>query len=691
MKKILIVLSAILLFNGLHAQKIDRTKPPKAGPAPVISIKDPVQYQLKNGMTILVVEDHKLPKVTATLYIDQGPISEGDKAGVTSLMGQMLSEGTKSKPKAEFDTEVDQMGASLNLNSSGGSVSALTRYFDKAFMLMADAIKNPAMEESSFEKLKSQTLTGLKTIDKSAKAISTRVVNALSFGVAHPLGEFESEKTVENIQLADVKDAYKKYITPSRSYLTFIGDITPAQAKALAEKAFNSWSGNKLQLPKLEQVNNPAVTEIDLVDVPNAVQSEITVTNLVDLPMSHPDYFAVILANQILGGGSDARLFMNLREKHGFTYGSYSSIGSGRFQTSFKATASVRNDKVDSAVAEILKEIHTIRTEKVGEEELKNAKALYNGNFALNLENPATTARFASNILINGLSKDFYRTYLQKINAVTVNDVQKAAEKYFNYKNTRVVVVGKADVVKPELEKLGYPVHEFDKLAEPVVAQKREQADISADEVIAKYLQAIGGADNLKKINTMHSTGSMTIQGTKLQVDEKLMAPNLNKLSISMNGTEVIKNVYNGEKGIMSQMGRQIDYSEDQLKEKSDTKGLFNQLYYKDAGFKVEAEGVETVDDKKAYKLKITTPSNRTTTEWYDVNTGYLLKSVTSSDANGQAVEQTFEFSNYKKTGDIYLPYTIDLTVGSAAGSQQMEMQLDTITLNEGMKKEDFQ
>lgn len=690
MKKLLIIIQAVLLVTGLHAQNIDRSKPPKAGPAPIISINDPVQYKLENGMTILVVEDHKLPKVSATLYIDQGPITEGEKAGVTSLMGQMLSEGTQSNPKAAFDKEIDQMGADLNLNSSGGSVSALTRYFDKAFLLMADAIKNPAMEETSFEKLKSQKLTELKSIDKSAKAISSRVVNALSFGLDHPSGEFETENTINNIDLNDIKKTYGTYITPSRSYLTFVGDITPAEAKSLAEKAFGNWTGNNLQLPELELVENPAVTEIDLVDVPNAVQSEITVTNLVDIPMSDPDYFPVIIANQILGGGSDARLFMNLREKHAFTYGSYSSVGSGRFQTTFKATASVRNDKVDSAVAEILKEIHRIRTEKVGAEELENVKAKYNGTFALSLENPATTARFASNILINGLSKDFYRTYLQKINQVSIEDVQKAAEKYFNYKNTRIVVVGKAEVVKPELEKLGYPVHEYDKFAKPVTDQPQEKVNVSADEIISNYLKAIGGIDELKKIKSVYSSGTIEVQGMKLNVEEKLMSPNLSMLALSMNGREVVKNVFNGEKGYLAQMGQQLDYSEDQMNEKLDTKGIFNQMYYNEPGFKAEVDGTEMVNDKKAYKLTITTPTGREIKEWYDVNTGYILKSVSTSEANGQNVEQTFEFSDYKKVDNIFLPYSIDLSISSAAGSQEMEMELSTITLNKDVSAEDF-
>ncbi|WP_316804639.1 pitrilysin family protein [Pedobacter nototheniae] len=471
MKKLFIIAAVSLLAQGISAQTIDRSQKPKPGPAPVITIGDPVVYKLSNGITVLVVENHKLPKITANYSIDAGPITEGAKAGVISLMGSMLNEGTTGKTKIEFDEAVDQLGADVNLGSYGGSVSALTRYFNSAFILMAEGIRQPSFPQASFEKIKSQTLTGLKSSEKSAKAISARVVNALAYGKNHPNGEFTTEASINGITLDDVKAAYKQYITPSRGFLTFVGDIKPEAAKAIAEKAFGDWKGTALTIPKLSMVNNPAKTEVDVVNVSNAVQSEITVTNLIELPMSSPDYFAVLLANQILGGGSESRLFNNLREKHGFTYGAYANTGAGRFQSKFSATAAVRNEKVDSAVVEFLKEIKLIRTEKVSAEELQNAKNLYNGSFALGLENPARTASFASNILINNLPKDFYRTYLQKINAVNTDDILRVAKKYFNHDNTRVVIVGKTEQFIEGLKKAGFTVNQFDNYASPVAAK----------------------------------------------------------------------------------------------------------------------------------------------------------------------------------------------------------------------------
>jgi predicted Zn-dependent peptidase len=358
--------TGLLLTASLFAQNtIDRSKAPKPGPAPTITIKDPVIYNLPNGMTIIVVENHKLPRVTATLSIDRGPILEGSKAGISEIMGQMLGEGTTKTPKDKFDETIDQMGANVNLFSAGGSVSALDRYFEKAFMMMAEAIQNPAFPEASFEKIKSQKLTGLKSNEKSASAISARVVGALAYGKNTAMGEFETEESIKALKLDDVKKAYKENITPSRSYMTFVGDITPEAAKALVVKAFGSWKGVKLSLPEIANATNVSSTEINFVDLPTAVQGEISVTNLVNNPMSNPDYHALKIANQILGGGAESKLFMNLREKHGFTYGSYSRIGSGRFQSQFSGGAQVRSEKADSAVAEIMSEIKNMQDGKI--------------------------------------------------------------------------------------------------------------------------------------------------------------------------------------------------------------------------------------------------------------------------------------------------------------------------------------
>ncbi len=697
MKKIFLIIAGAFLIQGASAQEIDRSKKPKAGPAPVISIKDPAMFKLANGITVLVVENHKLPKVSVTYSIDAGPITEGKKAGVTSLMGQMLNEGTLKRSKAEFDEQVDMLGADVGISAGGGSASALTRYFDKAFSLMAEAIKQPAFTQESFDKLKSQAITGLKASEKSAKAISSRVTNALAYGVNHPKGEYESEETINAITLADIKEAYRKYITPSRGYLTFVGDITPAKALALAKKEFESWKGTQLVLPKLPAVNNPAKTEINLIDVPNAVQAEVTVLNLVNLPMSSPDYFPILLANQILGGGSESRLFMNLREKHSFTYGAYSSVGTGRFQSTFEASAAVRNEKADSAVQEILREISTMRTKTVSDQELADAKMLYNGNFAIGMENPARIAGFASNILINNLPKDFYRTYLQKINAVTKQDIQRVAQKYFNHDNTRIVVVGKASALKDNLAKLGYPVVEYDKWAMKVVpgnnkANEAAVAGVDATKVMNDYLDAIGGKDQLNAVKSISVEMDMQMQGMPLTGIQKKMAPNKELMVVMMQGQAVNKQVFDGEKGYEEQMGRKSDMEAGDIAEKKANTSIFDQLsILNNKAYKLSIKGIEKINGADAYKVEVVSPGGSTNTQYYDVKTKFLLREEEDEEGpGGMQVTVTKDYSDYKKVGNIMIPHQITIT--QAAGGQSMEipMTVKSVKLNEGVSEADF-
>lgn len=672
LKTVLLLTATWFALSMLQAQTIDRSKPPKPGPAPVIKIDDPVMYKLANGITILVVENHKVPKVNADYFIDAGPVTEGSKAGILELMGGMLSEGTARRSKAAFNEAVDRMGADVSLSSGGGNASALTRYFNSAFMLMAEGLQQPKFTQASFNKLKQQKLTAMKAEEKSAKAIAARVTSALLYGTSHPKGEFETEKSVSALTLTDINTAYKKYITPARGYLTFVGDIKPEQAKALAEKAFGKWKGAALTLENIPVAKNPDTTEINLIDVPSAVQSEIRVTNLVTLPLSSPDYFAALLANEILGGGPTGYLFMNLREKRGFTYGASSGVGSGRFQAAFTASASVRNAKTDSAVTEFLHEIKRVSTEPVSNEQLQAAKAVYNGTFARGLEDPSRIAGFARNIIINNLPKDFYRTYLQKMNAVTPADVQRAAAKYFNYNNARIVIVGKAADVQQGLQQLGMPVKRYDAYAKPATAPAATtQVNADAKTIIADYIKAIGGADALAQVQSIDATGSMSIQGMQLSYHQKQMAPNKQLVTIEMNGNVMSKNVFNGTTGYQQQMGNKTDLDDEEIAENKMQTSLFEQQdYLKNNDIQLLVAGIEKMNGADVYKVQVTLPAGKVINEYYDVASKLLLKRESDRKAMDQTVNTITEFSDYKKAGTILLPYKMSISVAAGEMNQ---------------------
>jgi zinc protease len=245
MKRLISIAIAVIFSLQLHAQvKIDRTKTPKSGPAPLIFLKKPVITKLSNGLTLLVVEDHRLPKVSARFLGNTGLINEVDKAGLMNITYAMLNEGTLSIPKAKFDETLDLTGSTLKFTATEVNLSALTRHFDVALRLMAKAITEPALEQKALDKIKAQQITQLQLQVKNTTFLAEQLTNVLAYGKTHPKGELTRSQTIQNILLRDVKDAYKKHIVPQGSYLVVIGDITPEAASQLAQKFFFSWKGN---------------------------------------------------------------------------------------------------------------------------------------------------------------------------------------------------------------------------------------------------------------------------------------------------------------------------------------------------------------------------------------------------------------------------------------------------------------
>jgi len=280
----------------------------------------------------MVVENNKLPRVSYQLSIDNMPYVEGDKAGVASLLSSMLGNGTNTISKEDFNEEVDFLGASINFGSSGGFGSGLKKYADRIVELMADATINPLLTEEEFQKEKNKLIENLKSNEKSLDAVSGRVVGALAYGKNHVYGEFITEESVNNVTFQDVKDLYEMRFAPNEAYIVVVGDIEPKDAKKQIKKYFGDWG--KQNLPNIsapELTKNVTTTEINFIDLPNASQSNISVTNNVSLKQNDEDYFASLMANNILGGGGEGYLFKNLREDKGYTYGAYSSLEASRY------------------------------------------------------------------------------------------------------------------------------------------------------------------------------------------------------------------------------------------------------------------------------------------------------------------------------------------------------------------------
>ena len=679
-----------LMAVGVNAQ-IDRSKQPEPGPAPKITLEKPGEFKLDNGIEVLVVENHKLPRVSYSLTIDNKPIREGEKAGVSSILAAMLGNGTTNIPKDEFNEEIDFLGASLGFGAQGAFASSLSKYSDRIIELMADAAINPLLTKEEFEKEKEKLIENLKSQEKSVDAVAGRVGGALSYGANHPRGEFVTEETVNNIEFGDVLAFYEKYFNPNNAYLVVVGDVEIGNVERQIKNHFGKWeksAGVDITIP--EPKANAQYTQINFVDMPNAVQSNISLTNNVDFKMNDEDYHSVLIANKILGGGFGSYLNMNLREEHGYTYGARSSIGTSRWNASrFTAGAAVRNAVTDSAVVETLKEINRIKTEPVDSEDLANAKAKYVGDFVLALERPQTIANYALNIKLNDLPEDFYTTYLEKINAVTKDDVMRVANKHFKTENARIIVVGKGSEVLENLEKTGIPIMYYDKYAKPTdkpVYSKPLPEGLTAESVVKTYVDAVGGEENLRSVNSTLTTADVTIQGAPFKPTAILKQMSPNKFSMEMivegMGT-VMKQNFDGETGYMEQQGRKIPMDEKDIASRKSTKGLFPELFMESSTLTLDSK--TTIDGTDVYKIKVT-KDGKESFRYYDVETGYLLRAEETNETAGQSVTTVTDYSNYKEVNGVMMPYTWKI----ATGPQVLNLEVTEIKVNEGVTAEDF-
>ena len=680
MKKFIYIAASLFLTMTMQAQ--DRPQP-KAGPAPTININKPQSFVLKNGLKVLVVENHKLPRVSFNLTLDNPPYAEGTKKGVSDLLSSMIGNGTQSVSKNAFNEEIDFLGANINFWDSGASANGLSRYSKRILELMADGALNPLFVQEEFEKEK--IIEGLKSEEKSVSAIAGRVENVLTYGKEHYKGEYTSEETLKNVTLNDVILNYNTYFAPSNAYLVIVGDVNFKDVKKEVERLFGKWK--KATAPQLTYSDPKDVqySQINFIDVPNAVQSEIALVNLSNLKMTDKEYFAALLANQILGGGGEGRLFLNLREKHGWTYGAYSSIGSGKYINKFRSGSSVRNVVTDSAIVEVFNELKKIRTELVSEEDLKNAKAKYIGNFVMQIEKPSTIAGYALNKETQGLPEDFYENYIKNINAVSAEDIKNAANKYFLADKTRVVIVGKAGDVLPGLEAMSkrekLPIFYFDKYGNPTekpAVKKPVPAGVTAQTVLNDYIKAIGGEKAVKNVKTLAVMSAGTVQGTPLELVVKT-APK--KLGVEMKamGMTMMKQVVNDKEAYMVQQGQRKDFKDQELKDMQAEATTFKELgLLTEKG--ITLTGIENINGADAYAIK-----NGKSTYYYDVKTGYKIAEAKELEQGGQKMTQTTYYQDYKDVKGLKFPYKTIMNVGI-----EIELITTEVKINEGVTDADF-
>jgi len=419
----------------------------------------PHEATLANGLQIVLIEDHELPTFVLQLVIDRGSIADPKgKEGLAQATAAQLRQGTRSRSSEQIAEAFDSIGASFGARADLGSImvttAGLIEHLDATLGIFGDVLRNPTFPQSELEPYKQRLISQIHSQRSSSTFVAQEQFAQAIYG-DFPAGTLvPPESSIRALTSTDLAAFHANNFAPNISMVLVAGDITMAELKPKLERVLGDWPRKPIEPTKFSDVTPPSKPGVYVIDRPAAVQTSLVMGNLA-IKGNDPDRFAISVMNRILGGSPASRLFTNLREDKGYTYGAYSSVSVNRYPGVASASAEVRTEVTEGAMTEFMKEFERIAKQPVSDIELANAKRAIVGGFALSLENPQS---FLGNVYqqkLYGFPADYWEQYPKRIAAVTKEDVARVAAKYFDPSRMQIVAVGEAGKIRAAMAKFG--------------------------------------------------------------------------------------------------------------------------------------------------------------------------------------------------------------------------------------------
>ncbi|MEO8041282.1 MAG: pitrilysin family protein [Acidobacteriota bacterium] len=448
-------------------------KLPKPGPNPKFSLPAIEKTKLANGLEVWMVEQKELPIVAMNLVLKSGQGNEpDDRTGLANMTASLLDDGTKTRSAVDITNQLQAIGVS-GINAGSGwdstnvSVQTLKRNLDKALDLYSDVIMNPSFPATEIESLRGRQLVGLRQQKANPNAVAGTVYNKVLYA-DHPYGRDNNEAAIKAITRDDVIKFYESTYRPNNGVLIVVGDFDKAALKGKLENAFGGWKSGTVANRELPTAKAFDKTGIYIVDRPNSAQSVVSIGQI-GIDRANPDYFPVVVMNSILGGGITSRISMNLREDKGYTYGANSGFVYRRGAGPFRAGGDIQTAVTKEAIVEFMKELNGIRGSiPITDKELDYNKQSLIRRYPAGFETVGAISNQLSNLVVYGLPDTYFNDYISKVNAVTLNDVNRVAKQYLDPSKMAIVIVGDRKTIEPGLKDLGYSITILDSDGKPV-------------------------------------------------------------------------------------------------------------------------------------------------------------------------------------------------------------------------------
>lgn len=671
MKKYIVAIG--LFVPTLLFGQLDRSIRPEAAPAPTINIKDSKVFKTDNGITVILSENHKIPRVSYNLVMGSDPILEREKTGLADIAGTLIMSGTTNRTKDVLDSEIDNIGATLTADNNSIYMSSLTKHSNKGLTLMTDVLMNANFPQSEVDRIITQNESNLTSTKSDPGSMARNAVAAANFPKGHPYGEIMTAESLANIDRNSIIEYYNTMYSPKGSYLVVVGDITLEETKKMVETYFSKWTGKDPKKTEWGTGQFNQGNRVLFVDKPSAVQSVVYVTFPMNITPSSSDYLKLKVLNNILGaGGFASRLMQNLREDKAFTYGCYSQANVTEDGSWLSAGGNFRNEVTDSAITEILYELDKIVDDYVTDKELDLAKSSMAGSFGRSLERPSTIARFALSIIRYNLPKDYYQTYLKQLEGITKQDLLDVAQKYLTGSNCNIVVVGNEEVV-PTLEKFDSDgtIERLDAFGNEKV--EKVPSDLTANEILENYLSAVlpkikakKRKKFFKKIKSMEVVVEMTSPQIPFPITTKeaWMAPNVRAQMTQGQGMTFSSSYSDGTSGQQQALtvGKSEMTAED-IAASNKSIGIIPEFNYATSGMKYEVVGIEKFNNVECYVLKLD-DGQTVSFEYFNRETFMKVGTMSIETQGEETQEATSLYSDYVEVEGILFPSVIKISAG---------------------------
>lgn len=457
--KTLLVVAILMAVTNLMAQKDDRTKPPQTPPLPDFKLPPLVETKLANGLAIVLVEDHRFPMVTVRLGFQAGSrYDPKDLPGLSEMTGSLLTEGTKTRPARQLAEEIADMGGALKAQSGSDGLtisgSALSENLAKLLDLLVDVTRNASFEEEEVELRKQNRKQELLAELSQSSTVAEEKLNRVVFGENPYSRVLPTPESIDKMSRADLMTFRDKYLVPNNAVLILLGAVPPAKETIkMITSRFGEWPHK--ELPAAPVAPLPASKRsVVLVDRPGSVQADVRIAKLA-VDRSHPDYFALYVANAYLGGGAHSRLFQEIREKKGYAYDAHSEVRPKKEGGLFTAVSQVRNEVLEPALDDMLREMASLAKDPLPAADLADVKNFLSGVFVLRLETQTGLADQLAVTKLMGLPNSFLEKYTTRIRSVEPDQVMAVAKKYIDPSASGIVVVGDASKIEKSLAKFG--------------------------------------------------------------------------------------------------------------------------------------------------------------------------------------------------------------------------------------------